>query len=103
MALADTLAALPATDHLARLVLTGPDGRREVIENRPGSQGSVRIYAYLAGKHGAIDARAAAEGIDLYAEHAEEARAQPGRHPNIDRLLAILRGGGAWRVEILAA
>lgn len=103
MGFADHLAALPAVDRIARLVLTGGDGRVEVIDNRPGSQGSLRLYAYLAGKYGAIDAPAAAEGIALYAEHAEDARAHPGKHPNIDRLLGIQRDGGSWRVEVLAA
>jgi hypothetical protein len=83
------------------LELQGPRGQTEVIENRPGSAGSVRVYAFLAAKHGGIDAAAAAEGLELYAEHAVDARQHPGRHPNIDRLFTVAQGGGAWRVAVI--
>lgn len=97
MGFAENLAVLPAADHLAGVELTAPDGRVERIENRPGSVGSVRIYAYLAGKHGVIDADAADEGLALYAEHSLDARANPGKHANIDRLLRMV-AGDVWRV-----
>jgi hypothetical protein len=90
MSFQDNLAALPPADHLARIELVSPEGVVGVIENRPGSQGSVRVYQHLALKHGGIDATAAAEGLALYAEHGEDARLNPGKHPNIDRLLLIL-------------
>jgi len=96
------LAALPGVDHLARIELHGPRGRVEVIENRPGSAGSLRVYAYLASRHGDIDADAAAEGLELYAEHARDARRHPGKHPNVDRLLKLLREGGVWRVRLIS-
>lgn len=99
----ERLAALPAADHVARLELTGPQGQAEAIENKPGSAGSVRVYAYLAGKYGGIDAAAAREGVDIYAEHSADARLHPGKHPNIDRLLAVLDGGGAWQVQVIQA
>jgi len=97
MNFAERLAALPGVDHLARVELTGPQGQAEVIVNQPGSAGSVRVYAYLAGKHGGIDAVAAEEGVAIYAEHGEDARLHPGRHPNIDRLFAVLRYGAPGR------
>jgi hypothetical protein len=100
MHFADNLAALPAIDHLAGLELIAPDGHSERIDNRPGSAGSVRVYAYLAGKYGGIDATAAAEGLRLYAEHGDDARAHPGKHINIDRLLS-LTGDQVWRVKLL--
>lgn len=103
MAFVDNLAALPAADRLARVELTGPDGAVDVIENKPGSAGSVRVYAYLAGKYGAINAAAAAEGLAIYAEHTEDARANPGKHPNIDRLFNVAAGGGAYAVKTYSA
>lgn len=103
MNFAQHLAALPAVDHLARLELSGPQGQIEVIENKPGSAGSVRVYAYLAARHGGIDTAAALEGVELYAEHGGDARLHPGRHPNIDRLFAVLHGGGAWQVKAIPA
>lgn len=103
MNFAERLAALPAVDYLARLELTGSQGLDEIIENKPGSAGSVRVYAYLAGKYGGIDAAAAQEGVDIYAEHSEDARQHPGKHPNIDRLFAVLGGGGVWQVQAILA
>ena len=38
-------------------------------------------------------ADAARHGLALYAEHTADARARPGAHPNIDRLLAIAEQG----------
>lgn len=101
MAFADNLAELPAVDNLARIELL--DGERVVasIENRPGSAGSVRVYAWLAQRFGSIDRDAAAEGLRLYAEHAEDARRNPGKHPNIDRLLEL--GDKVLRVRQILA
>ncbi|MDP2788253.1 MAG: DUF2322 family protein [Pseudomonadota bacterium] len=85
----ENLASLPSVDHLAGIELVGPDETVVVIENRPGSQGSLRLYLHLLTKFGAINASAAAEGLLLYAEHTQDARQNPGKHPNIDRLLEI--------------
>ena len=93
MSFADNLAALPSVDNLARLDLVGGDGVVASIENRPGSAGSVRLYAWLVQRYGRIDRDAALEGLRLYAEHSEDARQHPGKHPNIDRLFAIAAGG----------
>jgi hypothetical protein len=101
MAFADNLAALPAADHLAGVRLHAPEGDETLIENKPGSAGSVRVYAHLANRHGEINAAAAEEGLALYAEHTEDARAHPGKHPNIDRLFHILTTGRAWRASLL--
>jgi hypothetical protein len=101
MNFAERLAGLPATDHLARLELSGPEGQAETIENRPGSAGSVRVYAHLAARHGSIIEAAAREGVEIYAEHSEDARLHPGKHPNIDRLFAVLDGGGPWQVRAI--
>jgi hypothetical protein len=90
MGFQENLATLPPADTLARIELSGLDGSVEVIENRPGSQGSLRVYQHLALKHGGINPAAAVEGLALYAEHTEDACAHPGKHPNIDRLLRVL-------------
>lgn len=103
MAFADNLAGLPAADHLARVELIAANGMVEIIENKPGSAGSVRVYAYLAGKHGVIDAAAAEEGLAIYAEHTEDARANPGKHPNIDRLFDVAAGKGDYAVKTYSA
>lgn len=98
MAFAENLAALPEA-HGKRLRLLDEEGvERAVIENAPGTAGSFRVYAWLARKHGLINAAAAQEGLAIYAEHTEDARLNPGKHPNIDRLLAIQAGGKAYSV-----
>lgn len=99
MDFAARLARLPPVESVLRLELCAEDGQREVIENRPGSAGSVRVYAYLAARHGGrIDSVAASEGLDLYAEHSDDARLHPGKHPNIDRLLTLIGTHAYWTV-----
>lgn len=97
---AEILAALEAVDHLSRLELhaTG-DQLVAVIENKPGSQGSLRVYYHLFRKYGAITVDAAKDGLDLYAEHTADARVNPGKHPNIDRLLDVIAQGGRFEVK----
>ena len=103
MSFADNLAALPSVNNLARLDLVGGDGVVASIENRPGSAGSVRLYAWLGQRYERIDRAAALEGLRLYAEHSEDARQYPGKHPNIDRLFAIAAGGAPLGVVAIPA
>lgn len=100
---AENLKTLPGIENIAFLTLHGPDGAEVArIENRPGSQGSLAVYAHLAKVHGLIDNLAAFEGLVLYAEHTDDARSNPGKHPNIDRLLAIEAGGCPLSVRFVA-
>jgi hypothetical protein len=101
MTFADALASLPTADHVAAIELLDAQGRVERIDNRPGSQGSVRVYAYLLDKHGAIGPEAAHEGLALYAEHGTDARANPGKHPNIDRLIRVAEGAPGYRGRLV--
>lgn len=103
MAFVDNLADLSSVEHLTGVRLIAPDGREARIENKAGSQGSLRVYHHLAVKHGDIGPAAAAEGLSLYGEHTEDARLHPGKHPNIDRLFAILADGCAWSARIETA
>ncbi|MDP2827319.1 MAG: DUF2322 family protein [Sulfuricellaceae bacterium] len=87
---AENLATLESVDHLASLALFDAHGAVVAsIENKPGSQGSLKLYYHLAKKWGSLNAEAAAEGLALYAEHTEDALSHPGKHPNIDRLAEI--------------
>lgn len=87
MSFADNLKTLPEAQG-ARIRLRDLQGVEcGVIENAPGTVASFQLYAYLALQHGGITQQAAEEGILLYAEHTEDARRFPGKHPNIDRLL----------------
>ncbi len=100
MKFADTLKTLPefAGD---RLLLTDAAGVEvAAIANAPGSAGSFRVYAHLAQQYGAIGAEAAAEGLAIFAEHTEDASRNPGKHPNIDRLIGLMVSGGTLHARI---
>lgn len=101
MKFADTLKTLPefAGD---KLLLTDAAGVEiAAIANAPGSAGSFRVYAYLAQQYGAIGAEAAAEGLAIFAEHTEDASRNPGKHPNIDRLIAVLATGSPLNARVV--
>lgn len=90
MTFAENLKQLPRISHLAAIQLLDSDGGvASTIENKPGQAGSLSIYNHLAQIYGAITAEAARKGLELYAEHTDDARQNPGKHPNIDRLLAL--------------
>ncbi len=100
MAFADNLKQLPAVSHLAALQLRDAAGTVvSTIENKPGQSGALAVYAALAAKHGCINVAAAQEGLELFAEHTATARAHPGSHPNIDRLLAVVASGDGFFVD----
>jgi len=93
MTFSETLQTLPAIDHLAGLQLRDPQGAVvATLDNRPGQAGSVAVYHALAQRHGTLNAAAALDGLTLYAEHTADAHTFPGKHPNIDRLVAIASG-----------
>ena len=99
------LKQLPATTHIAALQLLDADGKAiATIENKPGQVGSVAVYAALAALYGgSITPAAASLGLEWYAEHTADALSFPGKHPNIDRLLAWAQGSESYRAETVAA
>ncbi|BAO92297.1 DUF2322 family protein [Caballeronia cordobensis] len=100
----DNLAQMPAIDGIERIDLV--DGTGEVvasIENKPGKQGSLAVYHYLQQAFGTLDAKAAAHGLAVFAEHTADARNRPGAHPNVDRLLDIAHGGETLRIDVIRA
>jgi hypothetical protein len=100
----DNLAQLPSIDGIERIDLI--DAKDKVIasiENKPGKQGSLAVYHYLRQAFGTLDAKAAAHGLDVFAEHTADARNRPGAHPNVDRLIAIVDGGEALRIDVVKA
>ncbi len=104
MAFSDHLKQLPTVSHLAGLQLIDATGAVvATIENKPGQAGSLAVYASLADASGVINAQAASRGLDIYAEHTVDARANPGKHPNIDRLITLIAEGGQWQVKLLPA
>lgn len=98
----DVLLTLDSADHVQRIELFDEnDQPAGVIENKPGSQGSVKVYHHLYKMYGGITLDAAVEGLSLYAEHTEDAENCPGKHPNVDRLLNILENEAPLSVKII--
>lgn len=99
-AFATNIKSLPKVSHIESLTLSDAEGNQvAVIENKPGQAGSLAVYNHLSQTWGAITAEAAAKGLEIYAEHTEDARAHPGKHPNIDRLFDVLKTGQSLRVK----
>ena len=104
MAFADKLKTLPRVSHLAALnLIDADDAVVATIENKPGQTGSLAVYNHLAQLYGAISPEAAMKGMELYAEHTEDARAHPGKHPNIDRLIGLIERAETLRVKQIFA
>ena len=86
----DNLNLLPGLDTVVSIELLDQSGGQVgTIENKPGQAGSLRVYCWLAETFGSITPEAAALGLKIYAEHTLDARTNPGKHPNIDRLFSI--------------
>jgi hypothetical protein len=87
----DVLLSLDSIDGVQHIDLYYKDGKLAgTIHNKSGSQGSVKVYYHLYKLHDGITLDAAKEGLSLFAEHTKNATDNPGKHPNIDRLLHVL-------------
>ncbi|WP_028448651.1 MULTISPECIES: DUF2322 family protein [Chitinibacter] len=103
MNFAEQLAQLPTVDHLAALELLHGEEVVARIENKPGQAGSLRVYHALFQEFGAISDIAAQKALRIYAEHTTDAEANPGKHPNIDRLFPLAAGATPLAVRLIAA
>jgi hypothetical protein len=100
----DVLLTLDSADDVRRIELYREDGKPAgVIENKPGSQGSIKVYHHLYRMYGAITLDAAVEGLALYAEHTEDAENCPGKHPNVDRLIEVLEEEEPLTVKVITS
>ena len=98
----DNLQQLPSIEGMQRIDLVDEQGTViATIENQPGKQGSLAVYHYLKRLFGVLDEKAAEHGLEVFAEHAVDARSRPGAHPNVDRLLAIAAGGPSLGIAII--
>jgi hypothetical protein len=98
----DNLAQLPSMESVAAIELVDQSGATVArIENKPGQAGSLRVYSWLGETFGAITPEAAELGLKIYAEHTQDAVANPGKHPNIDRLFTIKTAAQALQVKDL--
>ena len=98
----DILKQLAPIEDIVRLELQPQHhGPVEVIENRPGQSGSVAVYHTLQQEFGTLTPEAARKGLELYAEHVADATAHPGKHPNIDRLFAVIEHEQTYKINII--
>ena len=98
----DVLLTLDNTDHVKRIELYHENGSAAgVIDNKPGSQGSVKVFHHLYKRYGGITLDAAVEGLSLYAEHTEDAENCPGKHPNVDKLINVLENEEPLTVKVI--
>ena len=49
---------------------------------------------------GELNTEAAIEGLNLYCEHVKDAEDNRGKHPNIDRLLDIIKSKETFKIKI---
>jgi hypothetical protein len=105
MNFSDRLQQLPSVAHLTALHVCSGDGQvLTTLEPKPGQAGSLVIYHALGVLYGGrITPAAARLGLEWYAEHHADALAHPGKHPNIDRLLACADSGAVLLVRAVAA
>ncbi|OIQ95280.1 hypothetical protein GALL_227590 [mine drainage metagenome] len=97
----DVLQTLDDASHVKRIELFNANGSPAgVIENKPGSQGSLKVYYHLFRMYGEISLDAAVEGLSLFSEHTADAENCPGKHPNVDRLLNILEDEQPLSVKV---
>jgi hypothetical protein len=97
---AENLSGLPTLDALTLLQLQDASGATQAsIENKPGSQGSFRVYHFVANKWGGLGPDAAREALELFAEHTQDAKQHPGKHPNIDRLFEIVENNLRYTIQ----
>ena len=98
----DTLATFENINNINEIKLFNANGY-EIgnILNIPGSQGSIKLYNHLFLIFGELNTNAAIKGLGLYCEHVEDAKNNPGKHPNIDRLLDIVKTKETLRIEII--
>lgn len=86
----DILPTLSSIENIASLTLTEDDEETINLENKPGTSGSVAVYFEVSQGTGVIDSKTAEAALELYAEHTQDARENPGKHPNIDRLFTLI-------------
>lgn len=104
MSFTANLKTLPGVSHLAAIQLMDPTGEVvAMIENKPGQAAYLAVYNHLGQIYGAITGEAAKKGLDLFSEQSAEARANPGKFPNIDRLIVLAEQGGMLRLKHIFA
>lgn len=91
MSFQEILETLPTIDHLTGLNVMDGETIIHNISAIPGKLGSLRLYNALAEKfNGKLNRTSAQQGVEWFAEHIEDAKENPGKHPNIDLLFKVI-------------
>ncbi|MGL4768219.1 MAG: DUF2322 family protein [Formosimonas sp.] len=99
----DNLAQFPSIDGVERIEFYQDDQLLSSINNVEGQKGSLALYYYLFKTMGTLDLAAARRGLELYAEHTADARANVGKHPNVDRLILVEATNKAMSMKVVYA
>ena len=90
MSFKENLSKMKPIDDVEKIELYKNGEKLAIIPNEDGKRGSLQLYANLLGfDNGSIDYTMAQKGIELFAEHKEDAISNPGKHPNVDILLDV--------------
>ncbi|MCK3657962.1 hypothetical protein A4G18_04360 [Pasteurellaceae bacterium Pebbles2] len=85
------LEQLPAIEHLSGLQVLDGENVIHEIPAVAGKLGSLRVYYALAEQFsGKLDRTSAQKGLEIFAEHTEDAKQNVGKHPNIDLLFKVV-------------
>lgn len=91
MSFKEILETLPTIEHLTSLNVIDGEIIIHNIPAIPGKLGSLRLYNALAEKfNGKLNRTSAQQGVEWFAEHVEDAKTNPGKHPNIDLLFKVI-------------
>ncbi|MDH3326854.1 MAG: DUF2322 family protein [Gammaproteobacteria bacterium] len=96
--------SLPSVDQLAGLEIMAVNSELPivVIQNKPGKSGSLAVYNYLHNKFGGVTPESALCGLELFGEYTEEAKLNPGSHPNIDFLIGVINEDMEYQIKLIA-
>lgn len=87
----DYLATFPEISHLSGLDVLENGNVIHSIPAIEGKLGSLKLYNALSSLfNGQLTAESAEQGLIWFAEHVDDAKANPGKHPNIDLLLQVI-------------
>lgn len=96
----DYLDTFPSIEHVHGLDVYDEAGNVvHTIDAVEGKLGSLKLYHALAQQfNGVLNPESATQGIEWFAEHAADAQANAGKHPNIDLLFTIQQQGLIYRL-----
>lgn len=98
------LSTLPSIDGITRIEIL--DGE-QVVHQIPaieGKLGSLKVYNALAQQFSSeLTSIAAQQGLEWFAEHTQDAKENPGKHPNIDLLFNVIAQNQTLKLRVIRA